>query len=390
MDELRRAMLDAGAPRDEWQAELPLLIEVGQKRVRRRRMIATGVAAAVVTVIGTTAALAGVPGLNKSDPDPVKDRHSGVYVEERLAPAEVERRCNIVLDNEGSDEVQTWVAGVDDEGRAVPAAESVRPVETRVGRLVELAHEGDDVTPNGHDGGRDVGPGGQAQSGMGSSGPGFGTVSCIIPQEETLKSAGGSTDGDVPAADDDQRVAELCSRLGGYEVRGWSLVAAASLDGIDAVFMSENGFAMECSITTDGVGLDFLGRFKHDDGRAVLPEDDTGRRDPDRYVDLILECSIGRPVVRCLASGVLGGAPDRHQIEVVVADGSIETSMTRDGAYAFVVEMPAEGDGNPRYVIRVRAPDGVVVWKDTVEPGEGPAGEVVAVSPVAPSPDSAP
>lgn len=224
MDELRRAMLDAGAPRDEWQAELPFLIEAGQKRVRRRRMIATGIAAAVVTVIGTTAALAGIPGLNKADPDPVKDRHSGVYVEERLAPAEVERRCNVVL-NVNRPKPLEWVAGVDAGSRAVPAEESMEPVETRVGWTVKLTPRGEvaDANTSTEDSSGTL-PGG-------GGGPDSQTRFCTIPPRGTLgrpidrrAAPDGGSDRRDPRAMLDDRPVRLRRLAGRHRTRFRGLV----------------------------------------------------------------------------------------------------------------------------------------------------------------------
>jgi hypothetical protein len=358
MDELRRAMLDAGAPPDEWQAELPFLIEAGQKRVRRRRMIATGVAAAVVTVIGTTAALAGVPGLNKSDPDPVKDRHSGVYIEERISATEVERRCNVVLSNQGSGN-KTFVAGVDKNGRAVPAAESVEPIENRVGRLILLAPQGTEM------GDRPPNPD-PADTIRSPSKDWAGPVFCTIPQAATLDSAGLPPSGPLPASDDSGGVAEACTRSGGYDLRGWALLVAARVDGIRAIFMSKNGYAAICSLSTNGADVEFYpDRFADDGGRPLLPAGDTGRRDPDRYSDLEMTCpGTGAEGQRltCSAIGVLPGLPDGYRIEVRFADGTTTVTETHRGAYVVAIE-PQQAELWPRPILRVRAPDGVIVWK---------------------------
>jgi hypothetical protein len=360
MDELRQAMLDAGAPRDEWQAELPFLIEAGQKRVRRRRMIATGIAAAVVTVIGTTAALAGVPGLNKSDPDPVKELPSGIYVEERISPAEVERRCNIVLDNRGSASSNTWVAGVDKNGRAVPASESVEPVENRVGHVVVVGRPGTKLPSNvAH------GPGAPGEAGSGDEASTY----CTIPQDKVLTTTGRTPGDPVPSPDDRQQIADLCSRFGGYDIRGWDQLVAAELEAVEAIFLSKNGYLLSCLISEDGVFFELDERRLADDvGKPILPPGDTGPRDPDRYSQLLeLGCSAGGD--HCYMSGVLPGLPDAYRIEVTLADGTVRATETKRGAYAIRVDLPADGGGgDPEFTIKVLAPDGVVLWKGKTTP----------------------
>lgn len=362
MDELRRAMLDAGTPHDEWRAELPFLIEAGQKRVRRRRMIGTGVAAAVVTVIGTTAALTGVPGLNKSDPDPAKDEHSGVYVEERVSVAEVERRCNLVLNSRPGGKDPTWVAGVDKNGRAVPAPESVGPVENRVGHRVELARPGAKVQQQGEMTEETGGPAEQSQNLPGQDQPA--QESCTIPQENELDEAGLRPAEASSSADDAEQVADLCSRYGGYDLRGWDLLVAAPLEGVEAMFMSKNGYVVRCTIWPVGVDLDFAyPRLADEGGRPILPANDTGRRDPDRYAGLTLTC-VGGGVdggVSCSAIGVLPGLPDGYRIEVVWPDGSVQATETRRGAYALKVDV-ATSAASEALRLRVRAPDGAVLW----------------------------
>lgn len=367
MDELRRAMLDAGAPPDEWQAELPFLIEAGQKRVRRRRMIATGVAAALITAVGTTAVLAGVPGLNKSDPDPVKELPSGLYVEERISPAEVDRRCTIAVNNvKGTD--KAWVAGVNEGERAVPAAESVRPVENRVGHVVEVATPGLTFRP-----GEAVGEQTPAE-GEGADGS---VTYCTIPQSQVLTTTGRPSEGALPSSADVREIADRCWRYGGYDVRGWDLLVAADFDVVEAIFLSKNGYLLTCTIGRQGVEIELDGeRLADDDGRPILPRDDRGRRDPDRYSQLAVSCSEGRPA-ECSASGVLPGLPDGYQIELTGPDGSRQTTETSRGAYAIRIEVPNGLDGDrPKFKIRVLAPDGVVVWKGTTTP-PGPNGASV-------------
>lgn len=372
MDELRRAMLDAGAPRDEWQAELPFLIEAGQKRVRRRRMIATGVAAAVVTAIGTTAALAGVPGLNKSDPDPVKDRHSGVYVEERLPLAEVERRCNIMLDRRlGTAKREAWVAGVDANGRGVSAGVSSEPVENRVGRVVTLALAGEPVT-------------GQFEPGGGPGGSGPTQAVCIIPQDEMMDVAGEPVDGAVPDPADAEAVAERCSHKAAYDLRGWKMLAATRMSGwLEAVFLSSNGYAVVCSMSEGRLRF-YEDRLLDSDGEPIVPTDDSGPRDRDRYAGLTPVCAHAsrqatnapnqtnqagsRPVVDCGGVGVIPGLPDGYRIEFDLPTGKSHVTTTTHGGFAYTFSIP-EPRGLTRFPTRVLSKDGDVVWEGVTETG---------------------
>ncbi|WP_154402805.1 hypothetical protein [Nocardioides speluncae] len=374
MDELRRAMLDAGAPRDEWQADLTGLMAAGKQRVRKRRMIATGIAAAVVTVIGTTAALAGVPGLNKSDPDPVKDRHSGVYVEERISPAEVDRRCNIVLALKGM-KTQNWVAGVGRDGRAVPASESSRTVETRVGSLIDLAPEGAQVSVS-----TDGGAGGS---------PSDRSAECIIPQINMLDADAWRGGTGLPDLDDNARIAEVCSRVARYDLEGWEvLVSSESRTTRVAILMSDNGYSSVCELWHGGgrVSIDPQ-PWSDSSGQPVLPDADSGPEDPDRYRGLVPICAMdGVGMADCSLVAVIAGLPDGFRVETMLPDGTYVGAKTVRGAVAYRFSARENHISNWQFPVRVLDSRGAEVWSGRPENQTQPGGGVASSEVFMPGP----
>lgn len=326
MKDLRDAMLDAGAPRDDWNAEIPALIAAGQKRVRRRKVIAAGATAAVVAIVGTTAVLAGLPGLNRADPDPVEPDKDGVYVEERLAPEEVERRCNLVANHEAGSPV-SYVAGVDSAGRATKAADSVEPVENRVGHQVAIAEEGDDMT--------------EEDGSLGDS-----WRQCTIPQLEFLANAPGEPT-EMPDPADAAAVLQACSGAGLYDFRLWSVLTAATADGrLDAVIMSLNGYPVSCMLEGTGGLTEFLdGRYRDDDGRTRSLNDQAELDDPHRYAAVEPPC-VDRdfdPALECDAAGVVRALPDDYQVEYSLPDGSVlARTRTDQGAFVLLFDIRAQ------------------------------------------------
>jgi hypothetical protein len=336
MKDLRDAMVDAGAPRDDWNAEIPALIAAGQKRVRRRKIIAAGVAAAAVAIVGTTAVLAGLPGLNRAHPDPVKPDRRGIYVEERLSPAEVERRCTIVLNAAEGQSKYTWVT---------------ESTETRVGRTIAMQT----VDPAGNGGSLQV-------AGLGN---------CVIPQEDMLDQVTGAYPTTMPLPDDADALAEQCSRQAGYDFSEWAVLAAAargrpSVDGVNVILMSANGYAVHCNIAPPehSTGITFLEhRFHDDDGEPILPPGDAGPDDPDRFDGVAPRCYSELRQVLCVSTGVIPGLPDDYQIEVIRPDGSVEEFVTNRGAFAIVTRFAKTGASPVKLDTRVMDRDGKVVWE---------------------------
>ncbi|WP_154402922.1 hypothetical protein [Nocardioides speluncae] len=332
-------MLDAGAPRDDWNAEIPTLIAAGQKRVRRRKLIAAGTAAAVIAIIGTTAALTGIPGLNRADPDPVKPDKSGFYVEERLAPAEVERRCTIVMNADGQTKY-TWVTD---------------STETRVGRTIAM--QTTDLTGNG-----------------GSHAAAF-LQNCVIPQEKMLHQPRRAHPAKMPLPTDTDALTEQCSRQASYDFTDWTILASAArgrpgVDGVNVVLMSANGYAVHCNISPpeSSTGIRFgEGRLHDDEGEPILPPDDAGPEDPDRYVGIAPRCYREERQIRCLSTGVIPGLPDGYRIEVVRPDGSVKEFVTNRGAFAIVVRSDKESGTPDRLDAKVMDQDGGVLWDSAIE-----------------------
>lgn len=326
MKDLRDAMLDAGAPRDDWNAEIPALIAAGQKRVRRRKIIAAGATAAVVAIVGTTAVLAGLPGLNRADPDPVEPDKAGVYVEERLAPEEVERRCNLVA-NDGTGSPVSYVAGVDSAGRATKATDSVEPVENRVGHQVAIAEEGDDMI--------------EEDGSLGNS-----WRHCTIPQLEFMANTPGEPT-EMPDPADAAAVLQACSGAGLYDFRFWSVLTVASADGrLDAVIMSLNGYSVGCMLEPSGGRTEFLGgRYRSDDGRTQPLNDQAALDDSHRYASAGPRC-LDRDydaAVECDAVGVVRGLPDDHQVEYSLSNGSVlSRTRTDQGAFVLIFDIRAK------------------------------------------------
>lgn len=325
MKDLREAMLDAGAPHDDWNAEIPALIAAGQKRVRRRKIIAAGATAAVVAIVGTTAVIAGLPGLNRADPDPVKPDRRGVYVEERLAPAEVERRCNVMLttQDDPNGPPRRWVAGVNAKGRAVPAAESVKPIENRVGRQVTMTPLGERI------------PADPADMPMQSD-------VCGIRDDAFLELPMYNAPTPMPDPSDDGATLRECSEQFGYDLSKWEVLAAERYSTfLEAIIMSANGYVVRCLLDRTGAGSDaFLDdrRYRDDEGKAVLPSDDLGPDDDRRYQDLGLSCNQqDSRSWQCDLRGIILGLPDDVRVALKAPDGStlVETA-TRQGAVLFM------------------------------------------------------
>ncbi len=351
MKDLRDAMLDAGAPRDDWNAEIPALIAAGQRRVRRRKLIVAGATAAAIAIVGTTAVLAGLPGLNRADPEPVKpDKDRSIFVEERLPVEEVERRCNILLAKGNGGLATEWVAGRDADGRAVAASKSVEAVENRVGRTLEGGPPGTPLPAAGEDPGPEVTP-------------------CTIPQESFL---------DRPPANptslpkDSQASLRICSDALGYDVTGWALLASQrARPELVAVIMSANGHAVRCDIDTgfQSATAELLDdSFLSANGDPVLPSADMGPGDPRRYDNLKLRC---QTETICMVSGVVWGLPSGHVVELRAPDGIVvaRTTVSRGAVAALMKVSSNQSSAITRNGLKVRVldVDEEPVWTGRIE-----------------------
>lgn len=350
MDDLRKMMLDAGAPPDDWRADVPGLIEAGTTRVRRRRIIAAGVVAAAAVVV-TTVALAGLPALNRSGPDPVDDKHErrvGDYFEEHLSPVEVERRCRQALDKQGTLLTPTsrLVVGVDENGLAVPATKSAESIETRVGMTVPMYTSGVQAA-------------------------GARPIECVIPQVDMLASPLPDVFDreSVPTASTKQ-VLEWCSARMSYDLADWSVLASVQTPTrLLAVVMSRNGYAVDCLLPSREVALNPL-RFFDDDGEPVLEPEDAGASDPARYQVLRPTCDRAWMAKQraCAAAGVIRGLPDQYRVEITLDGSRVASLLTNQGAfaYSFEVEKSFSGKDYARLVARVFDDQGTPVWSGPV------------------------
>lgn len=351
MNDLPDLLDDASQPDSDWLTDPHALLAEGRHRVRRRRLqFAAGVAAAVVLAGAATAVVA--PRLS-AGPEPAKPdgNHSSLYVEERLPLDEVERRCQQYMDNREFDNEdisaspRPWVAGVSANGRAVPASESVKPIENRVGRSVEMAREGDPM--NLEDGGQ----------------------SCAIPQTALIEVAGLSSEEPLRSS---AEFIESCSRTLGYDIAGWQQAAFAKDDEQwQAVFVSANGYAAQC--VTDRVGIDlqtlmYDERFYDDDGRPIMRPADTPPDDINRY-SVHPDCEESfkdSEWTYCRAVGMLSSSDPNLRIELTWPGGRIETVTATRGGFAYSVrvrtrDLPSGTD--PIFPTRILNADGKVIWE---------------------------
>lgn len=369
MTDLRKLLQDA-ADLDDRSIPLGDVLSDADQRLRRRRVVAIVGGLAAAAVVATIVAIAGVPGFHKSNPDPVKDdERDGIYVEERISPAEVESRCNALLASRAGTGKQPFVAGVDHAGRAVAAEDSVRLVETRVGRTVAMVEPGFRVNFNAPPGA--------------DWGPGAHQVWCTIPQADMVEVA---TSREVPRPVDPldgKAVADRCSRLAGYDLSGWSVLAAAKVHGfLEATFLSDNGYGVKCSVLDDR--LTFYGERLRDEGGDPIPPD--GGEDA-RYGDLAPGCDRGFELpelhgserITCGAVGIIAGLPDDYLIRVGLPTGEL-TSNTNQGGFAYAFELPDTGVKR-RVSISVLSPDDDLVWQRTFKVGRAPDQGVGAIAP---------
>jgi hypothetical protein len=341
MNDLNKLLEQASAPEDVWALDRQALVAEGHKRVARRRWVNAIAGAAAVAVIATLAAAFLPPG--RQEGREIADHPSaGDYVQVRIPVSEVERRCTIAMNMLlGSD--ATWVAGTRDR-RAVSATETGEAIETREGFQIGVRPEGS-----------------RARSMVDPE-------MCAIPQEAMLGEIAFPSKAEMPQPEDHEGVAQWCSRSNGYDLRGWSILAAVQdSDGwLDAVAISDNGYVASCEIVDGGpASLDIESkRFRDEGGKPIVPDDDTGPADPDRY-QVLYPTSAGRGQdgrVEVGAIDVIRGLPDEYRITVSLPDGTpLATVTTNSGgfAYSFVVD---DLPGN-ELVFEVVDTDGEPVWE---------------------------
>lgn len=362
MTEIRDLLHRAAEPEHEWAVDRQALLAAGHRRVARRRLAAVTCSVAVAAA-ATVVGLATLVGTD--DPESLVTDHrqgAGSYSEVRVPIAEVERRCSIVLNRQRGwdDQDVRWVAGSDSAGRGVSAAETSQDVENREGRTVPVVPEGEQWPANDSGFAPGAGPGGTGGTGAAVD-P---SAECHIPQEAMLDRVDTSGDRDLPGADDHGAILADCSTRTGYDITAWTvLVAQSGFGSVEAVTMSDNGYAVTCAIDRGGAELTFDDRRYLDDlGRPVLPTDDEGPTDPDRYPAPVSTACQGldQGPVECTTSGVLPGLPDGYQIALTQPDGSVATAITHTGAFAMSFTMPELAD---RFPVVVSSAEGEVLWR---------------------------
>lgn len=356
MNDLPDLLDDASQPDRDWLADPHALLAEGRHRVRRRRLtFVGGAAAAVVLAVSASAVVA--PRL-MSDPEPAKpkDKHSSLYVEQRIPVTEVERRCNHVLGNPSyevdvlKNPPRPWLAGIDRNGRAVRADESAKPVENRVGHSVQLAREGDRLD-------------------LDDSG-----TTCLIPQEGVM---GVAEVEPAVALSGDADFAAACSGLLGYDVAGWQRAAVAKdPQQWQAVFVSANGYAAQCAIGREpgGDAETWLheDRYYDNDGQPIVRSIDRSPNEVNRYSTVHPDCSErGRTWTYCRSVGMLSSTEPDVTIELTLPDGRVETVRATRGGFAYsfrirTADLPPDEDGfqiNPNFPTRILTADGELIWE---------------------------
>lgn len=365
MTDLRKLLEDASDLEGGRAIPLNDVLAGADRRLHRRRVLTVGVGLAAAAVLAAIVAITGIPGLHRADPDPVKDdQRDGIYIEERISPTEVERRCNVVLQRTLGKRPQQFVAGVDHSGRAIAADRSVEIIENRVGRTVVMAVPGWKVVDAPH--GTDLGAGPDQ-------------VWCTIPQAGLLDVAGSAGSPGPIDTTNVKAVTDRCSRRSGYDLGGWTVLAATRVHGfLEAAFLSDNGYGLNCSVLEGR--LTFYGeRFQDDEGAPIVPAD---HPDDGRYDDLAPQCdpagdSPALPAtdeperISCGAVGIIAGLPDGYRIKIGLSTGIEQVSTINRGGFAYAFDV-ADVDAKFQVTIRVVSPDGRLVWHRSFTRGSAP------------------
>lgn len=330
MNDLNRLLRDAAGSDGGERLDPQDLLAAGRRKVRNRHIAAAGAAAAGVAAIIAAVAFGTAPGDDKADV--VDDLNRGTYEEVRITPAEVERRCSVVLNARYGTDV-SWVAGTVN-GIATSVTTTRQEIETREGHLVWLTPEGDEAVnaPQGE------GP----TTWTGRLDPSSDALygECLIPQTVYLDDVGAPQTTPV-SADDADAVADACSRRNGFDVSEWSVVASADESGdVFAILMSTNGYFSACELSVGGGSiLDIEGRPHRSDGESpgrngYYPEGSCG--------------SVGDAAVRCVVYGVVPGLPDAYRAELVRGQDVVASTITSEGAF-LLVHRPTPGQEPPRF-----------------------------------------
>lgn len=299
------------------------LVRQGRRRVRRRRAISAGACALALCAVAVTAGtwhFASHPHDQvASDPgDPA------AYVEVRLTPRQVLDRCEPILDAQYGR--KNWVE--------VPAHNGTvagRTVETRVGFTATFVRQGAEATDPG--------------------------VECSIPQRGLVSTVVAHAGDAAPAARDHAAVAAACTNGSGYDVTGWSEIAAVDDDttgpnashDVRAVFRSDNGYIAECDLA-DRTPLEIT-------------------RDPATESESAIDGSVLEPE-GCSKAGVIPGGEDGWHIQILDGRRIVAAATTTNGG-AFSYTLPLEQSRQARpFTGRISDNDGVVVWSGPASAGD--------------------
>lgn len=338
MNDLNQLLRDAAGSDGGERLDPHDLLVRARRKVRNRRIVAVGAAAATLAVVAGVIAAVSDPRDKRADV--VEDPDRGRYQQIRIAPSEVERRCSLLL---GATETE-WVAGIDRDGVAVPAESAGRPIEDREGHLVQLLPAGEDIgnvylAP-------DRGPGWS-----GSAIPSYAGVrgECLIPQTGLIAGIATSRSEPVPPAADSEAVVDLCTRRNAYDLTGWQVVTTASSDThLFAMLRSENDYYAVCSLGEDGSGsLDLEGVSRPG------PEDRDGVRPHSSFGSCEIPPS-GEGL--CVAYGA--GLSDGTRVTIDTPARRLATTEEVDGAFVVAVAVTSSTSGP---VLRLNDRDGTVL-----------------------------
>lgn len=353
-------------PQDHWSLDPMALVAAGEQRVaeRRRRIRvvgATAVAAFAVVALVVPQLLGGGDEPAVVDPAPPPGDYHDVWLER----GEMERVCSAVLNaRDGTD--LDYVAGRAADGTAVPSDDVSHYVETREGWTMRLVPEGE-RWPTRRPLGTEPPTGVHMTRAAEQLRLGNQAGVCTIPQRGQFpRQAPLAT---LPDPADELAIIDACSATTGYDLTGWTVVAAvpraaASLPNppaaVDAMLLSANGRAAHCWLDQAGVsGIGMIPRhYRTQDGEPLLlPQD----KDPS------VRFAVVAPTVDpALGIGIVPGLPDNWQIQVLADDRAVATVTTYRGGFAYVLDGVVGARG---WSAEVRDADGVLVWRGQLDTG---------------------